>query len=180
MADETSPSRTDCFHLEEKRASGQGMDRSMRLLYALTAALQSDFSGMLESPSIDMAQATVYRTLLDIIVSSNLLPQAIAAELRTFLAAFQESLVASQNVVQRRAHQPERQLSPREIAILEHVARGHKHREIGQLLGISEQTVKNHIHTILHVLHVRDRTAAVVYALAQGWISLPEKEAGRE
>ena len=41
-------------------------------------------------------------------------------------------------------------------------------------LSISEQTVKNHMSSILRKLSVNDRTQAVVYAMRQGWIRMPE------
>jgi DNA-binding NarL/FixJ family response regulator len=62
-------------------------------------------------------------------------------------------------------------LSPREIEVLGVVAQGHSNKEIATLLGISEQTVKNHITSIMRKLAVNDRTHAVVYALRQGWIT---------
>ena len=37
-----------------------------------------------------------------------------------------------------------------------------------------EQTVKNHMSSILRKLSVNDRTQAVVYAMRQGWIKIPE------
>ena len=62
-------------------------------------------------------------------------------------------------------------LSPREIEVLGVVAQGHSNKEIATLLGISDQTVKNHITAIMRKLAVNDRTHAVVYALRQGWIT---------
>ncbi len=62
-------------------------------------------------------------------------------------------------------------LSPREIEVLGVVAQGHSNKEIATLLGISDQTVKNHITSIMRKLAVNDRTHAVVYALRQGWIT---------
>jgi DNA-binding NarL/FixJ family response regulator len=66
-------------------------------------------------------------------------------------------------------------LTPREIEILDCVARGHSNKEIAQLLGISDQTVKNHITSILRKLAVNDRTQAVIYALRHGWIRLDDE-----
>ncbi|MBX6754277.1 response regulator [Thermorudis peleae] len=66
-------------------------------------------------------------------------------------------------------------LTPREIEILDCVARGHSNKEIAQLLNISDQTVKNHITSILRKLAVNDRTQAVLYALKHGWIKLDEQ-----
>ena len=63
-------------------------------------------------------------------------------------------------------------LSPREIEILDLVARGNSNKIIGRKLNISDQTVKNHISAILRKLEVNDRTEAVVYALRNGWIRI--------
>ncbi len=61
-------------------------------------------------------------------------------------------------------------LSPREMEILQFVTQGRSNKEIAQLLGISHQTVKNHMTSILKKLDVRDRTQAAVYALRRGWV----------
>ena len=63
-------------------------------------------------------------------------------------------------------------LSPREIEILDLVARGNSNKIIGRKLNISDQTVKNHVSAILRKLEVNDRTEAVVYALRNGWIRI--------
>jgi len=63
-------------------------------------------------------------------------------------------------------------LSPREIEILDQVARGNSNKLIARKLGISDQTVKNHVSAILRKLEVNDRTEAVVYALRNGWIRI--------
>ena len=63
-------------------------------------------------------------------------------------------------------------LTPREIEILDHVAQGNSNKEIARILSISDQTVKNHITSILRKLAVNDRTQAVIYALKHGWIRL--------
>ena len=63
-------------------------------------------------------------------------------------------------------------LSNREIEILDYIARGNSNKEIAKSLGISDQTVKNHITSILKKLSVNDRTAAVVHALKHGWIKM--------
>ncbi|MFN3337552.1 MAG: response regulator transcription factor, partial [Thermomicrobium sp.] len=55
---------------------------------------------------------------------------------------------------------------------------GYSNKEIGQVLNISDQTVKNHITSILRKLQVNDRTQAVIYALRHGWIKLEDTEDG--
>jgi DNA-binding NarL/FixJ family response regulator len=65
-------------------------------------------------------------------------------------------------------------LSSREVEILDYIARGNSNKEIAKSLKISDQTVKNHITSILKKLSVSDRTAAVVHALRHGWIKMEE------
>jgi DNA-binding NarL/FixJ family response regulator len=65
-------------------------------------------------------------------------------------------------------------LSTREMEILKLITRGNSNKEIAQLLGISRQTVKNHMTSILRKLAVNDRTQAAVYALRRGWIRLED------
>lgn len=63
-------------------------------------------------------------------------------------------------------------LTDRELEILRKVSDGLTNAEIGYALGISSQTVKNHVTSILRKLAVNDRTQAVVTALRQGWLSI--------
>ncbi len=63
-------------------------------------------------------------------------------------------------------------LSPREMEILRCVTRGLSNKEIAVELGISHQTVKNHMTSILDKLNVEDRTQAAVYALQRGWVRM--------
>jgi DNA-binding NarL/FixJ family response regulator len=65
-------------------------------------------------------------------------------------------------------------LSPREMEILKCVTRGLSNKEIASELGISHQTVKNHMTSILDKLNVEDRTQAAVYALQRGWVRVAE------
>lgn len=67
-------------------------------------------------------------------------------------------------------------LSPREMEILQCVTRGMSNKEIAYSLGISHQTVKNHMTAILQKLDVEDRTQAAVYALKHGWVRLEEPQ----
>jgi len=67
-------------------------------------------------------------------------------------------------------------LSPREMEILQLIARGYSNKEIAHELGISRQTVKNHMTSILRKLSVNDRTQAALYALRHGWIRLQDTD----
>ena len=67
---------------------------------------------------------------------------------------------------------PVEALSPRELEVLELVARGATNREVGRALHVSEATVKSHLLHAFTKLGVNDRTAAVTTALARGLIRL--------
>ncbi|RME41203.1 MAG: DNA-binding response regulator [Caldilineae bacterium] len=67
-------------------------------------------------------------------------------------------------------------LSPREMEILQHIAKGQSNKEVAYALGISRQTVKNHMTSILRKLAVNDRTQAALYAVKRGWIRLQDDE----
>lgn len=53
-----------------------------------------------------------------------------------------------------------------------HIGRGNRNRDIGELLGISEQTVKVHIRHIIEKLGARDRTEAITIGMRRGIIRL--------
>lgn len=63
-------------------------------------------------------------------------------------------------------------LTPRETEILNYIAQGYLNKQIAAELGISEQTIKNHVTSILRKLNANVRTEAVVVAIRQGLISL--------
>ncbi len=66
-------------------------------------------------------------------------------------------------------------LSPREREILQYVALGYSNKAIAERLGISEQTVKNHMTAVLRKLDLSDRTQAAILAIRRGWVRLPEE-----
>jgi DNA-binding NarL/FixJ family response regulator len=63
-------------------------------------------------------------------------------------------------------------LTPRERQVLELMAIGMRNREIGESLGIVEETVEVHVTNILTKLDVRDRTAAAHVAVRRGIIHI--------
>lgn len=68
-------------------------------------------------------------------------------------------------------------LSPREMEILQYITRGMSNKKIAHQLGISHQTVKNHMTSILRKLDVEDRTQAAIFAIRHGWVRLQDTEA---
>ncbi len=67
-------------------------------------------------------------------------------------------------------------LSEREMEVLSYVTKGMSNKEIAGLMGISHQTVKNHVTSILRKLGVEDRTQAAIFALRHGWVRLDQTE----
>jgi len=67
---------------------------------------------------------------------------------------------------------PFQPLSSREMEVLSYITQGKSNKEIAALLGISHQTVKNHVTSILRKLGVEDRTQAAIYSLRRGWVRL--------
>jgi DNA-binding NarL/FixJ family response regulator len=60
------------------------------------------------------------------------------------------------------------ELTGRELEVLQQIVDGKSNKEIGNVLGISEATVKSHINNILSKLGVSDRTQAATRALQRG------------
>jgi DNA-binding NarL/FixJ family response regulator len=69
-----------------------------------------------------------------------------------------------------RASQPT--LTPREVQVLELVARGKRDKEIASMLGISEETVHVHVKNMFAKLKVTERTSAVNVALRRGIVHI--------
>ena len=63
-------------------------------------------------------------------------------------------------------------LSPREVEVLEYVASGGLNKQIADRLGISKETVKNHLSSIMAKLNANNRTQAVLIAMKSGIVSV--------
>jgi len=63
-------------------------------------------------------------------------------------------------------------LTLRETEILNYIAQGYLNKQIAVKLDISEQTIKNHVTSILRKLNANARTEAVVIAIKQHLISI--------
>lgn len=69
-------------------------------------------------------------------------------------------------------HAAEEALSDREVQVLKWVAEGSSNKLVAAKLSISEDTVKNHMRTILAKLGANDRTHAVTIAVRRGFLDL--------
>jgi two-component system response regulator DegU len=66
-------------------------------------------------------------------------------------------------------------LTTREVQILNHIANGSTNKQVAHVLGISEQTIKNHVSAILRKLNANDRAHAVALAVHNQWVSVEVK-----
>lgn len=67
-------------------------------------------------------------------------------------------------------------LTERETEIVNHMAHGYANKQIAAKLNISEQTIKNHVTSILSKLDANARTEAVVIAIKRGFVSVKENK----
>lgn len=61
-------------------------------------------------------------------------------------------------------------LSSREAQVIRMMVGGYRNKEIAEVFGVAEGTIKNHVSSILAKLGTRDRTQAVLTAIARGLI----------
>jgi len=66
-------------------------------------------------------------------------------------------------------------LTKREAQILNYIAQGNSNKQIAYILDISEQTIKNHVSSILRKLNANDRAHAVALAMRNGWLLAEDK-----
>jgi two-component system NarL family response regulator len=65
-------------------------------------------------------------------------------------------------------------LTVRELEILKMLAKGPTNKEIARALGISDNTVRNHVNSIIEKLDVSDRTEAATTAIQRGLITVDD------
>ena len=90
---------------------------------------------------------------------------SMASKLLTEFAAISKA-------TEERPQMPAPRLTEREMEVLKLVAQGLNNRDIAKKLFISENTVKNHIRSILEKLHLHSRMEAVVYAVREKMIEI--------
>jgi len=96
--------------------------------------------------------------------------QAAAAG-RTWVAPALAGSIRAQSVAER-AGDRSAALSARELEVLRRMATGATNVAIGRALGISENTVRNHVHAILTKLGAANRTDAVALAAQRGIVEM--------
>jgi two-component system response regulator DegU len=83
---------------------------------------------------------------------------------------FQE--IASMGLVKEKIASP---LTQRELQILRCIANGGTNKQAANALGISEQTIKNHVSAILRKLNANDRAHAVALAIRNRWVVVDDE-----
>lgn len=66
-------------------------------------------------------------------------------------------------------------LTPRETEILNYMAQGYLNKQIADVLNVSEQTIKNHVTSILRKLNANARTQAVILAIKKGLVTITKE-----
>ena len=75
---------------------------------------------------------------------------------------------------------PQEHLTPREIQVAVLVWEGLTNREIGRIIGTSEQVIKNHLRTTFDKLGVWSRLELAMYVASHGgknWLEEPQRPA---
>ncbi|CAN5694839.1 response regulator transcription factor [soil metagenome] len=96
-----------------------------------------------------------------VVTGQSLISPSMAGKL---LAEFNQLV---KRTTERQEQVPAPRLTDRELQVLKLVAQGMGNREIGELLFISDNTVKNHVRNILDKLRLHSRMEAVVYAMRE-------------
>jgi len=100
----------------------------------------------------EMVHTDVLRAIRTVHSGKRLMPQEVAQRLSEYF--------------------PQVALTPREVEVLGHVAKGLANKEIADNLGTASGTVKMHIQNILEKLGAADRTHAVTIAIQRGILHL--------
>jgi DNA-binding NarL/FixJ family response regulator len=100
----------------------------------------------------EMVHTDVLRAIRTVHAGKRLMPQEVAERLSEYF--------------------PQVALTPREVEVLGHVAKGLANKEIAENLGTASGTVKMHIQNILEKLGASDRTHAVTIAIQRGILHL--------
>ncbi len=92
------------------------------------------------------------------------LPPELAARLLTEFAR------QAQHIETKPVEDLPAELTPRQVEILTLVAQGHTYPQVGEVLHLSEPTVRYHMGEILERLHLQNRTQVIAYAAQHGLI----------
>jgi DNA-binding NarL/FixJ family response regulator len=123
----------------------------------------------------DIDGETLIDSLRRVLAGENLINQLILSRPQLAWRVLSEFRALSNDTVADPARDAELislPLSAREIEVLDCVAQGLSNKEIADELYVTEQTVKNHMTSVLRKLDVNDRVQAVLYAVKNGWMEI--------
>jgi len=112
----------------------------------------------------DISQEELFRAIKVVYSGGSLIQPALARRLlKEFASRTRETTSDGR-------YSPLRELSEREIEVLQCVSEGMSNRNIAEKLMISEKTVKAHLRSIFRKLEVGDRAQAVAEAMRKGLV----------
>jgi DNA-binding NarL/FixJ family response regulator len=132
-------------------------------------------SGAVAFLTKDVDQETLVDSLRRVAQGENLINQLILSRPQLawkVLSEFRQLTGDNEEAREREIAFAALPLSAREIEVLDCVAQGLSNKEIADELYVTEQTVKNHMTSVLRKLDVNDRVQAVLYAVKNGWIEI--------
>lgn len=132
----------------------------------LFAAIRAGALGFLTK---DTEPAVIIESVVAVLRGENLLHQSVLRSPTLAQKVLREFRTIGQNGQRAEAGVT---LSPRELEVLDCLIMGNSNKEIASRLYITEQTVKNHMTSVLRKLQVDDRVAALRYAVTQGWAEI--------
>ena len=130
-------------------------------------ALASDQGALVQAIALGAS------ALLPVAVDPETLGAALVASARGLAAIPRHELallLPQEERIDPAVNAPTESLTPRELEVLQLMARGMTNRQIARRLAISEHTVKFHAGAVLGKLNARSRTEAVARAISVGWI----------
>lgn len=126
----------------------------------LSSALRGGAAGFLLKAS---PPEEIHRAIASVASGDGWLDPAVCNRV---LAGYREAAPPTSEEVRQVAH-----LTRREREVLVLIARGKSNGDIAGQLAVTEATVKTHVGSILSKLHLRDRSAAIVFAFDHGLVA---------
>jgi DNA-binding NarL/FixJ family response regulator len=125
-------------------------------------ALEEGASGYLLK---DMPTDTIVKAILTVHSGGIVLPPDITAQMLKELKKSKELETLHEKI---EAPQVIKELTERELEVLNQLGYGYSNKEIAGILFITEGTVKNHVSNLINKLELRDRTQAAIFAVRYG------------
>ena len=157
----------------EIRLNGQDVLKAIEAIRSRNENLKVVINSAWDNPTYVARASSI--GVIDFVLKSHPISKLLNAVEMAHLgqAPADDSLIATTQSKMRRprqTHDFDVPLTNREMQVLRHIAMGLSNREIGKSLGISVETVKEHVQNILRKLNVNDRTQAAVWAVKRGLV----------